>query len=89
MAHTITYDAAFVGDVMQGKPLPTDRWVKVTLPVPVVNVLPLTEIQSMVESDSSNAEITSITDILRPVSVSSPTARSGNPSRRIVCSSGV
>ena len=33
VAHTIAYDAAFVGNVMQGKPLPTDRWVKVTLPV--------------------------------------------------------
>jgi len=33
VAHTLAYDAAFVGTVMQGKPLPTDRWVKVTLPV--------------------------------------------------------
>src|SRR5260221_10961700 len=31
VAHTLAYDAAFVGTVMQGKPLPTDRWVKVTL----------------------------------------------------------
>ena len=27
VAHTIAYDAAFVGTVMQSKPLPTDRWV--------------------------------------------------------------
>jgi pimeloyl-ACP methyl ester carboxylesterase len=26
VAHTIAYDAAFTGSVMQGKPLPTDRW---------------------------------------------------------------
>ena len=37
VAHTIAYDAAFVGTVMQGKPLPTDRWVKVTLPVLVAD----------------------------------------------------
>lgn len=37
VAHTIAYDAAFVGDVMQGKPLPTDRWVKVTVPVLVAD----------------------------------------------------
>jgi len=37
VAHTIAYDAAFVGNVMQGKPLPTDRWVKVTLPVLVID----------------------------------------------------
>ena len=37
VAHTLAYDAAFVGDVMQGKPLPTDRWVKVTLPVLVAD----------------------------------------------------
>ncbi len=37
VAHTIAYDAAFVGNVMQGKPLPTDRWVKVTLPVLVAD----------------------------------------------------
>lgn len=37
VAHTIAYDAAFVGDVMQGKPLPTDRWVKVSMPVLVAD----------------------------------------------------
>ncbi len=37
VAHTIAYDAAFVGNVMQGKPLPTDRWAKFTLPVLVVD----------------------------------------------------
>jgi hypothetical protein len=37
MAHTIAYDAAFVGNVMQGKPLPTDRCFKLTLPVLVVD----------------------------------------------------
>ncbi len=37
VAHTIAYDAAFVGDVMQGKPLPPDRWVKVTVPVLVAD----------------------------------------------------
>ena len=37
VAHTIAYDAAFVGHVMQGKPLPTDRWGKVTVPVLVAD----------------------------------------------------
>jgi pimeloyl-ACP methyl ester carboxylesterase len=37
IAHTIAYDASFVGDVMQGKPLPTDRWAKVTVPVLVAD----------------------------------------------------
>lgn len=37
VAHTIAYDAAFVGSVMQGKPLPTDRWDKVTVPVLVAD----------------------------------------------------
>ena len=37
VAHTIAYDAAFVGTVMQGKPLPPDRWVKVILPVLVAD----------------------------------------------------
>jgi pimeloyl-ACP methyl ester carboxylesterase len=37
VAPTIAYDAAFVGNVMQGKPLPTDRWVKVTVPVLVAD----------------------------------------------------
>src|SRR5260370_24868683 len=33
VAHTLAYDAAFVGDVMQGKPLPPDRWARVTVPL--------------------------------------------------------
>jgi pimeloyl-ACP methyl ester carboxylesterase len=37
IAPTISYDAAFMGDLMQGKPLPTDRWAKVTVPVLVVD----------------------------------------------------
>ncbi len=37
VAHTIAYDAAFVGDVMQGKPLPTARWARVTIPVLVAD----------------------------------------------------
>lgn len=37
VAHTLAYDAAFVGDVMQGKPLPTDRWVTVSVPVLVAD----------------------------------------------------
>ncbi|MGH2496210.1 MAG: alpha/beta fold hydrolase [Ktedonobacteraceae bacterium] len=37
VAHTIAYDAAFVGNVMQGKPLPTDRWVTVNVPVLVAD----------------------------------------------------
>src|SRR5437667_3468901 len=37
VAHTIAYDAGFVGNVMQGKPLPTDRWITVTVPVLVVD----------------------------------------------------
>jgi len=37
VAHTIAYDAAFVGNLMQGKPLPTDRWVKVTVSVLVAD----------------------------------------------------
>ncbi|MGE5334517.1 MAG: alpha/beta fold hydrolase [Nitrososphaerota archaeon] len=37
VAHTIAYDAAFVGNVMQGKPLPPDRWVKATMLVLVVD----------------------------------------------------
>ncbi len=37
VAHTIAYDAAFVGDVMQGKPLPPGRWVNVTMPVLVID----------------------------------------------------
>ena len=37
VAHTIAYDAAFVGNVMQGKPLPPDRWARVTVLVLVVD----------------------------------------------------
>jgi pimeloyl-ACP methyl ester carboxylesterase len=37
IAHTLAYDAAFVGDVMRGKALPTDRWAQVTVPVLVVD----------------------------------------------------
>lgn len=37
VAPTLAYDAAFVGDVMQGKPLPPDRWTKVTVPVLVID----------------------------------------------------
>jgi hypothetical protein len=37
IAHTIAYDGSFVIDVMQGKPLPTDRWAKVTIPTLVVD----------------------------------------------------
>ena len=37
VAHTLAYDAAFVGTLMQGKPLPTDRWVKVSVPVLVAD----------------------------------------------------
>lgn len=37
VAHTLAYDGAFVSDVMQGKPLPTDRWDRVSVPVLVVD----------------------------------------------------
>lgn len=37
VAHTIAYDGAFTQDVMQGKPLPTDRWSKATIPTLVVD----------------------------------------------------
>ena len=37
VAPTIAYDAAFVGDVMQGNPLPADRWARVSAPVLVVD----------------------------------------------------
>lgn len=37
VAHTIAYDAAFVGSLMQGKPLPTDRWARVSVPVLIVD----------------------------------------------------
>jgi len=37
IAPTIPYDAAFVGEFMRGKPLPTDHWSKVTMPVLVAD----------------------------------------------------
>ena len=37
LARTIPYDAAFVGEFMQGKPLPADHWEKVTVPVLVAD----------------------------------------------------
>jgi hypothetical protein len=37
VAHTIAYDGAFVADLMQGKPLPTGRWTKVTVPALVAD----------------------------------------------------
>ncbi len=37
VAHTIAYDAAFVGEFMRGKPLPADYWTKVTVPVLIVD----------------------------------------------------
>ena len=37
LAHTIAYDAAFVGEVTQGKPLPPEHWAEVTMPVLVVD----------------------------------------------------
>jgi pimeloyl-ACP methyl ester carboxylesterase len=37
VAHTLAYDAAFVGDIMHGKPLPPDRWSTVTVPVLVLD----------------------------------------------------
>jgi pimeloyl-ACP methyl ester carboxylesterase len=36
IAHTIAYDGAFVINLMQGKPLPTDRWSNVTAPTLVI-----------------------------------------------------
>jgi pimeloyl-ACP methyl ester carboxylesterase len=36
IAHTIAYDGAFVLPIMQGKPLPTDRWANLTAPVLVI-----------------------------------------------------
>ena len=36
VAHTIAYDGAFVADLMQGNPLPTDRWTNVTVPTLVI-----------------------------------------------------
>jgi pimeloyl-ACP methyl ester carboxylesterase len=37
VAHTIAYDGSFVAEFMQGKPLPTDRWANVTIPVLVAD----------------------------------------------------
>jgi pimeloyl-ACP methyl ester carboxylesterase len=39
IAPTIPYDAAFVGKFMEGKPLPSDHWAKVTMPVLVADAL--------------------------------------------------
>lgn len=36
IAPTIAYDGAFVIDLMQGKPLPTNRWTNVTAPTLVI-----------------------------------------------------
>jgi pimeloyl-ACP methyl ester carboxylesterase len=37
IARTIPYDAAVLGNVLQGKPLPTDRWARVNVPVLVAD----------------------------------------------------
>lgn len=37
VAHTIAYDAAYVGDVMRGQPLPKTRWSSVTIPTLVAD----------------------------------------------------
>jgi pimeloyl-ACP methyl ester carboxylesterase len=36
IAHTIAYDGAFVLDLMQGNPLPTNRWANITAPTLVI-----------------------------------------------------
>jgi pimeloyl-ACP methyl ester carboxylesterase len=36
IAHTISHDGSFVIDLMQGNPMPTDRWSTVTAPVLVI-----------------------------------------------------
>jgi pimeloyl-ACP methyl ester carboxylesterase len=36
IAHTIAFDGSFVIDVMQGKPLPADRWANMTVPTLVI-----------------------------------------------------
>jgi pimeloyl-ACP methyl ester carboxylesterase len=36
IAHTIAYDGSFVINLMQGKPMPTDRWTNVTVPTLVI-----------------------------------------------------
>jgi pimeloyl-ACP methyl ester carboxylesterase len=36
ISHTIAYDGAFVIDIMQGKPLPTNRWANITAPTLVI-----------------------------------------------------
>jgi pimeloyl-ACP methyl ester carboxylesterase len=37
VAHTLLYDGAIVGDNQRGKPLPSDRWVSVTVPTLVMD----------------------------------------------------
>jgi hypothetical protein len=37
VAHTLAYDAAFVSSVMQGKPLPTERWNDLQRPVLIID----------------------------------------------------
>jgi pimeloyl-ACP methyl ester carboxylesterase len=37
VAPTLAYDGAFVADVCQGRPLPTDRWASVTVPTLVID----------------------------------------------------
>ncbi|MEU8222687.1 alpha/beta hydrolase [Kribbella sp. NPDC048915] len=37
VAHTIAYDGRIMGTTMSGKPLPTDRWAGVTVPVLVLH----------------------------------------------------
>jgi hypothetical protein len=37
IAPTIPYDASFVGEFMQGKPLPAGYWAKVAVPVLVAD----------------------------------------------------
>lgn len=37
VAHTLSYDGAFMADVMSGKPLPTGRWASVTAPTLVID----------------------------------------------------
>jgi pimeloyl-ACP methyl ester carboxylesterase len=37
VAHTLPYDAAVLGDVVGGKPLPRSRWAGATMPVLVID----------------------------------------------------
>lgn len=37
VAHTLPYDAAVLGDVLNGKPLPRDRWADATAPTLVID----------------------------------------------------